>query len=67
MAVVILMRDAGAFVVLVKHTDNVPALKILCSDLATQNSTEMKKTHDLSLLRSTRGELQGRKEFERWI
>lgn len=43
MAVVILMRAAGAFVFVVKHTDSVPALKTLHSDLATQNSTEMKK------------------------
>ena len=62
MAVVILMSAAGAFVVLIKHTNNVPALKILCSDLATQNSAKMKKS-DVSLLRSTRGELHERKEF----
>lgn len=76
MAVVILMSTAGAFVLLVKHTDNKPALRILCSDLATsalcksrkmkkQNKTneKKKKNTDVSLLSSTRREHHGRKEF----
>lgn len=65
MAVVILMSTAGAFVLLVKHTDNKPALRVLCSDLATWKSRKRKKKQntDVSLLSSTRGELHGRKEF----
>lgn len=44
MAVVILMSAAGAFVVLVEHTDFAPALNMLSYDLATKNSTEITKT-----------------------
>jgi len=42
----------------------VPALKIVFSDLATQNSTEMKKISDVFLLRAQEERFMGGRNFK---